>query len=75
MSTPLWLSRLILNIGTSPIGDEIKWVQKIEQSSWKGVWILPNLNNLNLAEDTAVNSDLIILYTHGNYEHHTDMIF
>lgn len=65
-SAPLRLSRLILNWATRPIGDEIKWIHKIEKNTWKGVWIVPNLNNLKQAEDEAVSKDLILFYTHGN---------
>lgn len=65
---PLWLLRIITNISTRPIGDEIKWIHKIEQNSWQGVWIVPDLNNLQQAEHTAVNNDLVVFYTHGNYE-------
>lgn len=67
-TVPLWLSRLILNFATSPIGDERKWIHKIKQNTWKGVWIVPDLKTLKQAEDTALNNDLVILYTHGNYE-------
>lgn len=66
-SSPLWLARFISNLATKPIGDERKWIHKIEQSTWKGVWIVPNLNSLKQAEDAALNNDLVILYTHGNY--------
>lgn len=64
---PIRLSRSILNHVTRPIGDERNWIHKIEQSTWKGVWIAPNLNSLKEAEDTALNNDLVVLYTHGNY--------
>lgn len=64
---PLWLSRFVLNLATSPIGDERKWIHKIKQSTWRGVWIVPNLNSLKQAEDTALNNDLVVLYIHGNY--------
>ncbi|KAJ6627577.1 Acetyl-hydrolase [Pseudolycoriella hygida] len=64
-SIPLWLSRFFLNIATSPIGDEWKWIHKIEQSTWKGVWIAPDIKNSKQAEDAALNNDLTILYTHG----------
>lgn len=66
-TVPLWLSRSILNFATCPIGDERKWIHRIKQSTWKGVWIVPNLNSLKQAEDTALNNDLVILYSHGKY--------
>lgn len=69
MNAPLWLSRLILNIATNPIGDQRKWIHEIEQSTWKGAWIVPDLNSLKEAEDTASNNDLVIFYTHGNYKY------
>ncbi|XP_037043920.1 esterase-like [Bradysia coprophila] len=62
---PLSLARFFLNIGTRPIGDEHKWIQKIEQKTWKGVWIVPNLTSLEQAEDVASNSDLVVFYAHG----------
>lgn len=65
---PLSLSRFFLNFGTTPIGDERQWIHKIEQSTWRGVWIVPNVQTSKQAEDTALISDLIVLYTHGNYE-------
>lgn len=63
---PLWLARFFLNLATSPIGDERKWIHKIQRTSWRGVWIVPNLRNLKQAEDTALTNDLVILYAHGN---------
>lgn len=67
ISSPLWLSRFILSIGTQPIGDENGWIHKIEQRTWKGVWIVPYLNSVEQAESAALNSDLVVLYAHGNY--------
>lgn len=64
---PLWFNRFVLNVSTSPIGDEIKWIHNIKQSTWEGVWIVPNLESVKQAEYAAVNSDLVLLYTHGNY--------
>lgn len=65
---PLWVCRFILNIATSPIGDEWKWIHKVKQDTWKGYWIVPNRNSLKQAEDAALNSDLVVLYAHGNYD-------
>lgn len=62
---PLWVSRFVLNFTTAPIGDERKWIHKIKQPTWRGVWIAPNLKNLKQAEDTALNNDLVVLYIHG----------
>lgn len=64
-TVPLWLSRFTLNLATSPIGDERKWIHKVVQSTWKGAWIVPNLSTLKQAEDAASRNDLVLLYTHG----------
>lgn len=66
---PLCVSRLVVYLATSPIGDERKWIHKIKQNTWTGVWIVPNLNTLLQAEDAALQSDLIVLYIHGNYHY------
>lgn len=66
---PLWFARMILKFTTSPIGDERKWIHKIKKSTWRGVWIVPNLNSSKQAEDAALNNDLVVLYIHGNYKY------
>ncbi|XP_037050124.1 esterase-like [Bradysia coprophila] len=63
--SPLWLSRLVMNFGTRPVGDESKWIHKIEQNTWKGVWIVPDLDSLEQAECDALSNDLVVLYAHG----------
>ena len=63
---PLWFSRLLFKMVTSPVGDEYKWIHPIEKLTWKGVWIAPNITSVKQAEDAALNNDLTILYTHGN---------
>ncbi|KAG4073991.1 hypothetical protein HA402_014196 [Bradysia odoriphaga] len=65
LSSSLWLSRLILNIGTRPVGNERKWIYKIEKETWKGVWIAPSLTSLEQAESVALDSDLVVFYAHG----------
>lgn len=62
---PLWLSRLIMNISTTPAGDEPKWIHKIERPTWKGVWIVPDLNTLEQAEQEALSNDVVVFYAHG----------
>jgi len=62
---PLWLSRLIIKLTGTPVGDERKWVHEVKQSTWRGNWIVPNLENLEQTEITALNNDLVILYAHG----------
>lgn len=62
---PLRTNRFFLNMGTCPIGKENQWVQKVKKDNWEGVWIGPNLNSLNQAEEIAVNQDVILYYIHG----------
>lgn len=66
---PLRLSKLCLNLVTRPIGDEWKWIHKIKQNTWSGVWIVPNLNSFKQAEEEAKNNDVVILYNHGKQEY------
>ena len=66
LNSQIWLSRLILNTWSKPIGDENGWIHKIEKKTWKGVWIVPYLNSVEQAESAALNSDLVVLYAHGN---------
>lgn len=60
------LSRRVLNLVTSPIGDEYDWIEKVKHDTWKGVWIAPDFKNMPNGENRAKTSDLVILYIHGN---------
>ncbi|KAI9273979.1 Alpha/Beta hydrolase protein [Helicostylum pulchrum] len=62
---PVVLNRLILYVGTSPIGNENQWLQRVKKSTWEGVWIGSNLNSLKQAEKIALNQDVILFYIHG----------
>jgi hypothetical protein len=64
---PLQLSRFLLYLATSPIGNEKKWIHQIKRDTWEGVWIqAPNIKNQEeAAENAALKKDLIILYIHG----------
>lgn len=62
---PLKITRILLYLATSPIGKENKWIQKVTEDTWTGVWIAPNLNSLKQAEEMALNNDLVIIYIHG----------
>lgn len=59
------LNRLVLYAGTSPIGKENQWLQRVKKSTWEGVWIGPNLTCLKQAEEIASNQDVILFYVHG----------
>jgi len=64
-SAPLWFTRFLSNLATNPIGEERKWIHRIKHDAWRGNWVVPNLNNLKEAEDTALSNDVVILYIHG----------
>lgn len=62
---PLKISRVLMYLATAPTEKESKWIQKVAEDTWKGVWIAPNINSLQQAEEMALINDLIILYIHG----------
>ncbi|KAI8352538.1 Alpha/Beta hydrolase protein [Blakeslea trispora] len=62
---PLFLSRRILFFLTQPLAIEKRWVHKVIQENWKGVWITPHAQTTAEAEKQAADLDRVILYMHG----------